>query len=81
MPYIRLGRVLPQVRWIVIGVLICSTNVTNSAQLVLLVEEEDEDGELTFQRRYACGRDETMVEAGAEPNARFIVEIEYDDDD
>ena len=45
------------------------------------MEEEDEDGEVVLRRRYACGRDETMAEAGAEPNSRFVVDIEYDEDD
>ncbi|KAH9935135.1 uncharacterized protein BXZ73DRAFT_100525 [Epithele typhae] len=52
-----------------------------SAQLTLVIEEAGEDDDIVFQRRYVCKRDETMAEAGAEPNARFIVEIEYDDDD
>ena len=59
----------------------CAESVVRSAQLVLLIEEEDESGEIVFQRRYACSRDETMSEAGAEPNARFLVEIDYDDDE
>ena len=52
-----------------------------SAKLVLFVEEEDDDGEIVFQRRHVCGRDETMAEAGAEPHSRFVVEIEYDDEE
>lgn len=49
-----------------------------SARLVLIVEEPDEDGEIVFQRRYVCDREGTMGEAGAEPNSKFIVEIEYE---
>ncbi|KAI0700990.1 hypothetical protein C8T65DRAFT_657033 [Cerioporus squamosus] len=52
-----------------------------SARLVLLVEEPDEDGEITFQRRFVCDRDGTMAEAGAEPNSKFIVEIVYENDE
>ncbi|RPD57833.1 hypothetical protein L226DRAFT_309414 [Lentinus tigrinus ALCF2SS1-7] len=52
-----------------------------SARLVLLVEEADEDGEIVYQRRYVCNRDETMGEAGAEPNSKFIVELVYENDD
>ena len=49
----------------------------------MLIEEEDEDGELVYQRRYVCDRNETMAEAGAEPNAKFVVEVveENDEDD
>ncbi|PIL33726.1 hypothetical protein GSI_04351 [Ganoderma sinense ZZ0214-1] len=48
----------------------------HSARLVLVVEEEDaETGEVGFQRKHTCGRHETMGEAGAEPNARFLVEL------
>lgn len=53
----------------------------HSARLVLVVEEPDEDGEIVYQRRYVCNRDESMAEAGAEPNSKFIVELVYEDDE
>ncbi|KAI8971001.1 hypothetical protein BD414DRAFT_228692 [Trametes punicea] len=48
----------------------------DKARLVLLVEDEDEI------HRSACKRTATMAEAGAEPNAKFVVEIDdaYEDD-
>ncbi|KAI0365088.1 hypothetical protein BV20DRAFT_1028715 [Pilatotrama ljubarskyi] len=46
----------------------------NSARLVLLVEDEDE-GQVY---RSVCNRTDTMGQAGAEPNARFVVEIDGD---
>ena len=52
-----------------------------SARLVLVVEEENEEGEVVYQRQYACARDETMGEAGAEPNAKFLVEIVEEEQD
>ncbi|KAM5537899.1 hypothetical protein V8D89_008375 [Ganoderma adspersum] len=54
----------------------------HSARLVLVVEEEDVDtGEVAFRRKHTCGRHETMGEAGAEPDARFLVEIAEEDED
>nr|VWO95691.1 Fungal_trans domain-containing protein [Ganoderma boninense] len=51
------------------------------ARLVLVVEEEDvETGEVGFRRKHTCARHETMGEAGAEPNARFVVEIAEEDE-
>ncbi|TBU41219.1 hypothetical protein BD309DRAFT_1002612 [Dichomitus squalens] len=50
-----------------------------SARLVLVVEEENGEGEVVYRRQYACAKDETMGEAGAEPNARFLVEIVDDE--
>ncbi|KAH9888318.1 hypothetical protein C8Q73DRAFT_709762 [Cubamyces lactineus] len=41
----------------------------DNARLVLLVEDEDE------VYRSVCNRSDTMAQAGAEPNARFVVEI------
>ena len=48
---------------------------------MLVVEEDDEDGEIVFQRRYVCDRHATMAEAGAVPNAKFIVELVDENDD
>ena len=45
-----------------------------------MVEEEDDDGEIVYQRRYTCNRNDTMADAGAEPNAKFVVEIIYEND-
>ncbi|KAI0645052.1 hypothetical protein C8Q79DRAFT_1011162 [Trametes meyenii] len=42
-----------------------------SARMVLLVEDEEE-GDVY---RSVCNRNDTMAQAGAEPNARFVVEI------
>lgn len=58
-------------------------DVSCSARLVLLVEEEDDSGEIVFQRRYACNRNDTMADAGAEPHAKFVVELvdENEEDD
>ncbi|KAI0800206.1 hypothetical protein C8Q74DRAFT_1235065 [Fomes fomentarius] len=55
----------------------------SSARLVLLVEEEDDSGEIVFQRRYGCNRNDTMADAGAEPHAKFVVELvdENEEDD
>ena len=54
----------------------------HSARLVLVVEEEDaETGEVGFRRKHTCGRHETMGEAGAEPDARFLVEIVEEEDE
>ncbi|EIW54134.1 uncharacterized protein TRAVEDRAFT_74391 [Trametes versicolor FP-101664 SS1] len=47
----------------------------SSARLVLLVEVEgDGDGEPMVYRS-VCDRNDTMAQAGAEPDARFVVEI------
>ncbi|KAI0669505.1 hypothetical protein C8Q78DRAFT_1154837 [Trametes maxima] len=48
-----------------------------SARMVLLVEDEEE-GEVY---RSVCNRNDTMAQAGAEPNARFVVEIVDGDND
>lgn len=54
----------------------------HSARLVLVVEAEDEEtGEISYRRKYTCGRHETMGEAGAEPDAKFLVEIVEEDGD
>ncbi|KAI1790359.1 hypothetical protein LXA43DRAFT_1062162 [Ganoderma leucocontextum] len=54
----------------------------HAARLVLVVEEEDEEtGEVVYQRKYTCSRNETMGEAGAEPNAKFLVEIAEEDEE
>ncbi|KAI0629578.1 hypothetical protein C8Q77DRAFT_295086 [Trametes polyzona] len=45
------------------------------ARLVLLIEADGDDGEPTVYRS-VCSRDETMAQAGAQPDARFLVEIE-----
>nr|VWP01479.1 DgcP [Ganoderma boninense] len=56
-------------------------NYYHRARLVLVEEEEDvETGEVGFRRKHTCGRHETMGEAGAEPNARFLVEIVEEDE-
>ncbi|KAI0752831.1 hypothetical protein C8Q80DRAFT_1267314 [Daedaleopsis nitida] len=52
-----------------------------NARLILIVEEENDDGDIVFQRRYACERNDTMADAGAEPNARFVVELFEDGDE
>ncbi|KAJ8468788.1 hypothetical protein ONZ51_g9429 [Trametes cubensis] len=46
----------------------------DNARLVLLVEDEDD------VYRSVCNRSDTMAQAGAEPNARFVVEIADQDD-
>ncbi|KAI0325864.1 hypothetical protein GY45DRAFT_1374420 [Cubamyces sp. BRFM 1775] len=45
-----------------------------NARLVLLVEDEDD------VYRSVCNRSDTMAQAGAEPNARFVVELVDQDD-
>ncbi|KAI0351961.1 hypothetical protein OH77DRAFT_827251 [Trametes cingulata] len=49
----------------------------DSARLVLLVEDEEE-GQVY---RSVCNRNDTMAQAGAEPNARFVVEIQEGEED
>ncbi len=54
----------------------------HSARLVLVAEQVDEEtGEVEYRRKHTCGRHETMGEAGAEPDARFLVEIVEDEED